>query len=217
LGLKIERARFAVAISSFGRSQLCRWSDPEHWPRIHVVHCAIEAERFGAPAALPDREVPHLVAIGRLAPQKGFGLLIDAMAIAVPDLPDLTLTLVGDGPLRAALTGAVELLGLTGHVKFAGWQDEAGVRAALAASHALILPSFAEGLPVVVMEAFADGRPVIATAIAGVPELVTSKTGWLVPAGDARAGRRDPRTGRDPAFDPDRDGPSRPRAGVWVP
>jgi glycosyltransferase involved in cell wall biosynthesis len=49
------------------------------------------------------------------------------------------------------------------------------------------LPSFAEGLPVVVMEAFADARPVIATAIAGVPELVTSKTGWLVPAGDARS------------------------------
>ena len=70
---------------------------------------------------------------------------------------------------------------------FAGWQDEAGVRAALAVAQALVLPSFAEGLPVVAMEAMAAGRPVIGTLIAGLPELVTPETGWLVPAGDARA------------------------------
>jgi glycosyltransferase involved in cell wall biosynthesis len=187
LGLKVARARFAVAISSFGRSQLCRWSEPEHWARIHVVHCSIETERFAAPPAIPDSVGPHLVAIGRMAPQKGFALLIEAMALAASELPELTLTLVGDGPLRAPLQAAVTARGLDGVVHFAGWQDEAGVRAALAASHALILPSFAEGLPVVVMEAFADARPAIATAIAGVPELVNSRSGWLVPAGDVLA------------------------------
>jgi colanic acid/amylovoran biosynthesis glycosyltransferase len=73
-------------------------------------------------------------------------------------------------------------------VTFAGWQDEAGVRAALAGAHALVLPSFAEGLPVVAMEAMAAGRPVIGTYIAGIPELVRpGETGWLVPAGDAAA------------------------------
>ncbi len=186
LGDKVHRAAFAVAISSYGRSQLCRWAPLADWDRIHVVHCGIEPWRFAEPAPLPPGG-PHLVAIGRLAEQKGFALLIAAMAQASQDVPDLHLTLVGDGPLRGALQAKVAALDLRGHITFAGWQDESGVRAALGAATALILPSFAEGLPVVVMEAMAAGRPVIATAIAGVPELVTPDVGWLVPAGDAEA------------------------------
>lgn len=183
LAEKTARAAFAVAISSFGRSQLCRWSDPAHWPRIRVVHCGIDPTAFPDPAPLPAGG-PHLVAIGRLAEQKGFALLIEALALAAPRHPGLHLTLVGDGPLRATLQAQARGLPVT----FAGWQDEAGVRAALAAAQALIVPSFAEGLPVVIMEAMAAGRPVIATAIAGVPELVLpGQTGWLVPAGDAGA------------------------------
>ena len=186
LGAKIERAAFTVAISSFGRSQLCRWTAPEHWPRLHVVHCGIEPWRFPPPGPLPAGG-PHLVAIGRLSPQKGFDLAIEAVSRALPHLPDLHLTLVGDGPLRPALTAAIAARDLGAHVTLTGWQDEEGVRNALGASQALIVPSFAEGLPMVVMEAMAAGRPVIATAIAGIPELVTRDTGWLVPAGDAEA------------------------------
>lgn len=183
---KIARAKAVVAISSYGRSQLCRWAAPEQWGRISVVHCGIEPDRFDAPAPLPDGG-PHLVAIGRLAGQKGFGLLIEAMAIAAQSLPGLRLTLVGDGELRHQIEGAISMAGLTGRIRLAGWQDEAGVKRELAQATALILPSFAEGLPVVVMEAMAAGRPVIATTIAGVPELVTPEVGWLVPAGDAAA------------------------------
>jgi glycosyltransferase involved in cell wall biosynthesis len=187
LGQKSARARFTVAISSFGRSQLCRWTDPAIWPRLRVVHCGIDPAAFAAPAPLPTGG-PHLVAIGRLSEQKGFGLLMDALALAAPRHPGLALTLVGDGPLRASLQSRVAELGLSSRVTFAGWQDEAGVRAALGAAQALILPSFAEGLPVVIMEAMATGRPIIATAIAGIPELVVpGQTGWLVPAGDAVA------------------------------
>ena len=186
LPAKLNRAAFAVAISSYGRSQLCRWAALPDWPRIHVVHCGIEPWRFPDPAPLPPSG-PHLVAIGRLAEQKGFPLLIEAMAIARQTCPTLHLTLVGDGPLRAELAARTATLGVQSHITFAGWQDEAGVRTALAASTALILPSFAEGLPVVVMEAMAAGRPIIATAIAGVPELVTPDVGWLVAAGDAQA------------------------------
>jgi colanic acid/amylovoran biosynthesis glycosyltransferase len=186
LGEKVQRAAFAVAISSYGRSQLCRWVSLADWDRIHVVHCGIEPWRFADPAPLPPGG-PHLVAIGRLAEQKGFALLIAAMAEAIRTLPDLHLTLVGDGPLHAMLVAQTARLGLQKHITFAGWQDESGVRHALAAGTALILPSFAEGLPVVVMEAMAAGRPIIATSIAGVPELVTPETGWLVPAGDAAA------------------------------
>jgi colanic acid/amylovoran biosynthesis glycosyltransferase len=186
LGEKVRRAAFVVAISNFGRSQLCRWSDPADWSRIQVVPCGIEPWRFAEPAPVPPGG-PDLIAVGRLAPQKGFPLLVEAVALAARDLPGVQVTLVGDGPLAPSLRAQAARAGIADRITFAGWQDEAGVRAALAAAQALILPSFAEGLPVVVMEAMAAGRPVIATLIAGVPELVTPDTGWLVPAGDAAA------------------------------
>lgn len=186
LGRKIARAAFVVAISSFGRAQLFRWADPADWPRIHVIRCGIEPWRFPAPAP-PAVGPPHLVAIGRLSEQKGLGLLIEAMALAAPRIPGISLAILGEGPFRATIEADIARAGLGAQIRLAGWQDEAGVHAELARAHALILPSFAEGLPMVIMEAFAAGRPAIATAIAGVPELVGPETGWLVPAGDAEA------------------------------
>ncbi|WP_028913571.1 glycosyltransferase family 4 protein [Pseudorhodobacter ferrugineus] len=185
LGEKMRHAAFTVAISSFGRSQLYRWAALADWKKLAVVHCGIEPEKFTA-AIAPPTGGPHVVAIGRLAEQKGFSLLIKAVSLAITSHPDLHLTLVGDGPMRPEIEALIAANGLSGNVTLAGWQDEAGVGRALAASQALILPSFAEGLPMVVMEAMAAGRPVIATAIAGVPELVVQgETGWIVPAGDA--------------------------------
>ena len=183
---KLNAARFAIAISSYGRSQLCRWADPDRWPRLHVVHCGIDPSQFPAPAPIPEGG-PHLVAIGRLTEQKGFALLVEALARAAPALPGLRLTLIGDGPLRPALEAVIAAHGMQDRIRLTGWRAEAAVRQHLAEATALILPSFAEGLPVVLMEAMAAGRPVIATAIAGVPELVTGDTGWLVPAGDVQA------------------------------
>lgn len=187
LRLKVRRAAFTVAISAFGRSQICRFADPADWDRIRVVHCGIEPGRFASLRPLPEGG-PHLVAIGRLAEEKGFLVLLDALARARRERPDLRLTLVGDGPMRPAIEAARARLGLDDHVVLAGWRDEAGVREALAEATALVVPSFAEGLPVVIMEAMAAGRPVIATFVAGIPELVRpGATGWLVPAGDADA------------------------------
>ncbi len=183
---KIESAAFVVAISSFGRSQLCRWVGAQHWDKIKVVHCGIEPDRFPQPVPLPGGG-PHLVAVGRFSAQKGFALLIEALAISAPSLPDLRLTLVGDGEMRTEIKGLIDKFGLGPRITLTGWQDEGGVRKALDAAQALILPSFAEGLPMVLMEAMANGRPVIATAIAGVPELVNRDSGWIVPAGDAMA------------------------------
>lgn len=183
---KIEQAAMVVAISSFGRSQLCRWVAPAHWDKIKVVHCGIEPDKFPPPLPLPDGG-PHLVAIGRFSAQKGFALLIEAIALAAPGLPKLHLTLVGDGELRGDIQAMIGKYGLGRRITLAGWQAEDGVRKALDQAQALILPSFAEGLPMVLMEAMANGRPVIATAIAGVPELVTRDCGWTVPAGDALA------------------------------
>lgn len=186
LGEKVARSAFAVTVSAFGRSQLCRWTAPAGWSKIRVVHCGIDPSAF--PAIAPPPEGMRVVAIGRMAEQKGFHILIAAMARLRTRLPELRLVLVGDGEMRAALEQAIAAEGLAGRITLAGWQDEAGIRAALDNSQALVLPSFAEGLPVVIMEAMAAGRPVIATWIAGIPELVQDgRTGWLVPAGDAEA------------------------------
>ena len=184
LGQKASAAAFTVAISSFGRSQLFRWTPGADWPRIKVVHCGIEPSKFAQTAPLPEGP-RRLVNIGRLVEQKGQLALIEALARTKADL---SLTLIGDGEMRGDIEAAIDRRGLAQRVTLAGWMDEAGIADALANSHGLILPSFAEGLPMVVMEAMAAARPVIATAIAGIPELVQEgQTGWLVPAGDIQA------------------------------
>jgi colanic acid/amylovoran biosynthesis glycosyltransferase len=96
--------------------------------------------------------------------------------------------LIGDGELRGAVEQAITQHDLHGKVEITGWADEATVRQQVQAARALVLPSFAEGLPVVLMEALALGRPVISTYIAGIPELVQhGESGWLVPAGSVEA------------------------------
>ena len=184
LGAKVDTADFAVAISSFGRSQLSRWAAFGSWARLKVVHCGIEPSRFSQPQPLPEGPL-RLAAIGRFVEQKGQMVLIHALAKLVETHPDLHLSLIGDGEMRQDLEAAIARYDLSRHVTLTGWLSEADVRAELAKAHALVMPSFAEGLPMVVMEAMAAARPVVATYIAGTPELVVpGQTGLLVPAGD---------------------------------
>ncbi len=184
---KLALAEFCVTVSSFGRSQMYRWAAPENLDKVQVVHCGLDLSRWTDPVSLPPGPL-HLVAVGRFAEQKGFGLLIRAFALAWRRNPDLRLSLVGDGELRPLIQQTIATEGMERAVRLLGWQDEAGVRAAMDSAHALVTPSFAEGLPVVIMEAMARARPVIATYIAGIPELVRPRhEGWLVPAGDAEA------------------------------
>jgi glycosyltransferase involved in cell wall biosynthesis len=184
LGAKVDTADFAVAISSFGRSQLSRWAAFGSWARLKVVHCGIEPSRFSEPQPLPEGPL-RLAAIGRFVEQKGQMVLIHALAKLVEAHPDLHLSLIGDGEMRQDLEAAIARYDLARHVTLTGWLSEADVRAELAKAHALVMPSFAEGLPMVVMEAMAAARPVVATYVAGTPELVVpGQTGWLVPAGD---------------------------------
>ncbi len=187
LGEKVNRSAFAVAISSFGKSQLSRWADFAAWRRIKVVHCGIEPARFASPAPIPKGPL-RLVAVGRFVEQKGQMVLIQAMKRIAAERPDVHLTLIGDGEMRPQLEREIGRFGLDPHITMTGWLDEAGVRAELAGSHVLVMPSFAEGLPMVVMEAMAAARPVLATYVAGTPELVLEdETGWLIPAGDEDA------------------------------
>jgi glycosyltransferase involved in cell wall biosynthesis len=187
LGEKIRRAAFVAAVSSFGRSQLWRWCDAEYWNKIRIVHCGVDEEFLGQPASpLPDAR--RLVSIGRLCEQKGQLVLIEAAAALAREGIDFELVLVGDGPLRDQLEAAIARHDIGRFVRLAGWMDSHAVRRELLASRALVMPSFAEGLPVVIMESLALGRPVLTTGIAGIPELVKDGlNGWLVPAGSASA------------------------------
>ncbi len=182
---KIARARFVACISHFCRSQAMLFSRPQDWEKLHIVHCGIHPARYRAG---DGRTGDRLLFVGRLAAVKGLLVLLDALAAARTTRPDLRLTLVGDGPDRPMLEARVRAMGLDAAVTFAGYKAQDEVAAALQAADALVLPSFAEGVPVVLMEAMAAELPVVATQVGGVGELVTDgETGLLVPPGDCAA------------------------------
>jgi glycosyltransferase involved in cell wall biosynthesis len=184
---KIERAAFTVAITDFCRSQLYRWARHEDWSRIVVVHCGLDRLFLQEPPA-PIPSARRLVCVGRLCEQKGQIMLVEAAAALHREGCAFELVLVGDGPMRAAIEALIAREGLQDSVRITGWRSSEAVRAELNAARALVLPSFGEGLPVVIMEALALGRPVISTCIAAIPELVRDgETGWLVPASNSRA------------------------------
>jgi glycosyltransferase involved in cell wall biosynthesis len=183
LGEKIRRSKFVVAISSYGRSQLYRWVDHAHWPKVQVVHCGLEAAFHEVPPTDPP-DVARLVCVGRLCEQKGQLLLVQALASLAQRGIRCELVLAGDGEMRAEVEALIAANKLREQVRITGWISSAQVRDELLAARAMVLPSFAEGLPVVVMEAMALRRPVLTTAIAGIPELVhDGENGWLFTAG----------------------------------
>jgi colanic acid/amylovoran biosynthesis glycosyltransferase len=180
---KIHRSRFAVAISSFGRSQLCLRSRYEDWTKVKVVHCGLE-KSFYDDAPGQSTAAPRLVCVGRLCEAKGQLLLIEAAARLSSERIPFELVLAGDGPMRQAIEASIDKHGLRSKVRITGWISSGAVRDEILGARALVLPSFAEGLPVVIMEAMALRRPVLTTYIAGIPELVRhGEHGWLFPAG----------------------------------
>lgn len=186
LGEKIKRARFVAAITSFCRSQLFRWCDPADWPKIQIVRCGLDPEFHEIEAPPPTGH--RLVAVGRMSEQKGYLLMIEAAARVVRVVPDFQLVLAGDGEMRPQIEARIAHFGLQRHVRITGWISSAQVRDEILGARAMAVSSFAEGLPVVMMEAMALGRPCVSSCIAGIPELVRDgENGWLVPAGDPQA------------------------------
>ena len=184
---KIKRAAFVVSVCSFGRSQLYRWCDYPQWSKIHVVHCGVDKMFLKHPyTPLPTQ--PRFVCIGRLSEQKGHLLLIEAAGQLAAEGHDFKLVLVGDGPLRERIEAMICQFHLENHVEITGWATNEQVQQQILAAQVMLVPSFAEGLPVVIMESLALCRPVISTYIAGIPELVQpGKSGWLVPSGSVSA------------------------------
>jgi len=179
---KVAAASFVTSITDFARGQVYRWTDPEHWKKIHVIRCGVD-QRFLDDPIEPIPARPRLVNIGRFGRSKGHPILLEAAARLRDRGIEFEIELIGDGELRPLIEGLIKEHQLEDHIILSGWKDGNGVRDALVNSRGLVLPSFGEGLPVVIMESLALGRPVIATRIAGISELVEDgKNGWVINA-----------------------------------
>ena len=184
LAEKVRRSKFTVAISSYGASQLYRWTNPADWKKIQVIRCGVRWQDLKTKEVAPDRQ---LVCVGRLSEQKGHLVLLEAIA-KLKNEPTFKVVLVGDGPLRGIIEERAATLGIRNCITITGWLPADKVLEEISRSRALVLASFAEGLPVVLMESLALERPAIATGIAGIPELIEpGVSGWLVPAGSVEA------------------------------
>ncbi len=184
LNKKIKHAKFVAAISSYGKSQLYRWANYEDWQKIKEVHCGLE-ESFYLNAKTVKPKPNSMVCVGRICEQKGQLLLIEAVNKLHHSGIKVYLTLAGDGEMRLEVETLIKQYKLESYITITGWISSDEVKAQILSSEVMVLPSFAEGLPVVIMEAMALKRPVISTYVAGIPELVShQENGWLCAAGD---------------------------------
>lgn len=184
---KVEAADFVVCISDFARSQLAKLSDHDHWHKLVVSRLGVDTEQF-APRPPPDDDVFEIICVGRLTPAKGQHVLLDAVRRLVDQGREVRLRLVGDGVDRASLETHAAALGLGDHVVFEGAVNQDHIRDLYRRASAFCIPSFAEGIPVVLMEAMAMEIPCVTTRITGIPELITDGVdGLLVPPSNVEA------------------------------
>ncbi len=182
---KVADAALVVCISHFARSQLMMLSDPRHWPRLEVSRLGVDPARF-KPEPRGCAGPFELLCVGRLVPAKGQEVLLAAVARLVAQGRDLRLTLVGAGPQSDELRERVGSLGLVDRVALVGGVSQDHIAQYYRRAHCFALASFAEGIPVVLMEAMAMGLPCVTTRITGVPELIRDGIdGLLVSPSDA--------------------------------
>ena len=184
---KIADSAFCVSISSFCTGQLMRWSDVADWPKIRIVRCGVDDKFITERPEHPFPTANQFCSVARLSGQKGIPLLIEAAARLKRDGHVFRLGILGGGELQSHIEASIVEHDLVDNVELVGWTNSDEVIRHLLSSRAMVLPSFAEGLPVVIMEALALERPVIVSAIAGTPELVDEQCGWLIPSGSVDA------------------------------
>jgi glycosyltransferase involved in cell wall biosynthesis len=184
---KVAASSFVRCISHFCKSQVMRHVPFSVWGKLEVVRCGVDVSKF-SPRPDPGNSVPVILCLGRLAPAKAQHLLIEALALLAREGVAFKAVFVGGGPDRASLESLAEKLGLVDSVEFTGPLGQQDVLERYRSADVFALPSFAEGLPVVLMEAMAMKIPCLTTHIAGIPELVKDEVnGLLVPAGDVRS------------------------------
>lgn len=183
-----------IAVSDSQRAKAIRWGvDPD---RIEVVRNAIDIEEMQSAAIKQPGDLKgiadiigngrYMVAVGRLSPEKGHRVLVEAMSQVVRQCPDVRLFIIGEGQEADVLLGQIRTLGLDGHVRLAGFSRQ--VASYIRHAAMLVNPSYSEGLPNVVLEARALNTPIVATKVGGVPEIIADGCGgWLVAPGDPEA------------------------------
>lgn len=182
---KVCRAVFVRCISYYSRSQLMRLVDHDMWDKFHIVRCGIDPEVF-APRPVPQNDIPEILCVGRLVPAKGQHVLLDACSILNKQGVPFHLTYVGDGDDRLSLEKLTGGLGLGDRVTFTGAVGQDDVHQYYDRADLFVLASFAEGVPVVLMEAMAKQIACISTRITGIPELIEDGTdGALAAPSDA--------------------------------
>jgi colanic acid/amylovoran biosynthesis glycosyltransferase len=180
---KVKYAKFIVCISNYCKSQIMLFSDSKDWHKLHIVHCGVDIDTYSVAepiAKILSSEAIKLLYVGRLAAEKGVPVLLNSLISLKSEGFDFHLTLLGDGPERMALEAKVKEQGLENNVHFGGFASQETVRKTLQNSDVFILPSFAEGVPVSLMEAMACGVPVIGTNVGGVTELIEHGVSGLV-------------------------------------
>jgi colanic acid/amylovoran biosynthesis glycosyltransferase len=181
---KIKRSQFVACISHYARSQGMIFAPPEKWQHMHIIHCGIDPNLFNV--VTHKEPGKRLLFVGRLAAAKGLPILLESLATLQKKHPDILLTVIGDGCDRKLLEQLTIKLGLNQNVNYVGYKSQHEVREQLQQTDIFVMSSFAEGIPVVLMEAMASAVPVVATQIAGVSELVEhGVNGYLVTPGDS--------------------------------
>ncbi len=180
---KFKRSLFCICISHFCRSQCMLFAPRKKWAKMYIVHCSLDLNLFKVVShSQPGKK---LLYVGRLASVKGLPILFDSLSRLKSTYPNFSLTLIGDGSERLDLEKLANQLGLNSQIKFVGYKSQAEVREYLQKTDVFVLPSFAEGVPVSLMESMAAGVPVVATQVGGISELVEDGvTGYIVPPGD---------------------------------
>ncbi len=182
---KVGAAKFVVAISDFTRAQLSRIAAVADRNKVHVVRCGVDLERFAARDSEPSNSPARVAIVARVSAEKGHLVLVDAVAAMREHGVEVVVDVVGPevDEHGAAVRQHAESAGVADAFVWHGSLPSERVAAVLAGADVFCLPTFAEGLPVVIMEAMARGVPVVTTYIAGIPELaVDRETALVVPA-----------------------------------
>jgi colanic acid/amylovoran biosynthesis glycosyltransferase len=188
LAEKVRRARFVACIGDYCRSQLMKLVEAEQWAKLEIVHCGVDPSAYDVPDRHERPGPLHVLCVGRLVADKGHGVLLDALATLRDQGVEVRATFAGDGPERGALERQAAQLRLGAGISFEGLVSQERLRDLYSAADVFCLPSFAEGVPVVLMEAMATGLPVVSTRVTGIPELVDDGvSGELAPPGRPEA------------------------------
>jgi glycosyltransferase involved in cell wall biosynthesis len=169
---KIAAADFIVCISSFARSQLMLLSDYSHWSKFVVSRLGVDPQIFSPISKADSEDGLEILCVGRLTPAKGQHLLMDAVDRLAVEGRQVRLRLVGGGPDEISLREHAARTRFPDRLVFEGAVNQDRIRTLYAAADIFCLPSFAEGVPVVLMEAMAMGIPCVSTNITGIPELI---------------------------------------------